>query len=224
MRGAFLPVCRGQLRPDPLEASRQGIIYLVNTARLVVATLSKVRRKGLRKHAASKGGLYCSDVDEPGMRECWSRVYLRSSTVRRSACRTDRKRRFLWLTTIPNIRKSLEMLLMSAGYDVATADNPVTAVSHLSRTIPDLIVTGLEICTCQSRADLSCTRLSSFDFDCRDEQGLQRGSCGRQYHRHRFYPKGQNPNHLLTTIASLIATSQAHRVARDDRARPTLDS
>ena len=45
----------------------------------------------------------------------------------------------------PNVRESLGMLLLSAGYDVATADNGVSAVSHLNTAVPDLIVTDLNM-------------------------------------------------------------------------------
>src|SRR5271157_3444435 len=45
----------------------------------------------------------------------------------------------------PSIRESLGMLLMSVGYDVAEAENGVSAVSQLSRTVPDLMVTDLNM-------------------------------------------------------------------------------
>ena len=125
----------------------------------------------------------------------------------------------------PNIRESLGMLLMSAGYEVATADNGVSAVSHLSRTIPDLIVTDLDM------PHMSGVELISHVRDCHPSISIVAMSADYRGEAvpasiiaDRFYPKGQNPNHLLTTIASLIATSQTHRAARDDRARPTLDS
>jgi len=45
----------------------------------------------------------------------------------------------------PRIRESLGMLLMFAGYDVATAENGVSALLHLNRVLPDLIVTDLSM-------------------------------------------------------------------------------
>jgi len=45
----------------------------------------------------------------------------------------------------PSIRESLGMLLLAAGYDVAEAENGAAAVSQMSRTVPDLIVTGLNM-------------------------------------------------------------------------------
>src|ERR1039457_801460 len=44
-----------------------------------------------------------------------------------------------------SIRESLGMLLTSVGYDVALAENGVSAVSHLGRTVPDLMVTDLNM-------------------------------------------------------------------------------
>src|ERR1700678_1955005 len=45
----------------------------------------------------------------------------------------------------PSIRESLGMLLTSVGYDVALAENGVSAVSQLDRAVPDLIVTDLNM-------------------------------------------------------------------------------
>ena len=45
----------------------------------------------------------------------------------------------------PSIRESLGMLLTSVGYDVALAENGVSAVSHLDQRVPDLIVTDLNM-------------------------------------------------------------------------------
>src|SRR5271157_1307175 len=39
-----------------------------------------------------------------------------------------------------------------------------------------------------------------------------------------FYPKGEHPHSLLTTIASLIATNPARGSANESGARPQLDS
>ena len=44
-----------------------------------------------------------------------------------------------------SIREALGTFLMSAGYDVATAEDGIIAVSLLSRAIPDLIVTDLNM-------------------------------------------------------------------------------
>ena len=125
----------------------------------------------------------------------------------------------------PLIRESLGMLLMSAGYGVATADNGVTAVSHLSRTIPDLIVTDLNM------PHMSGVELISHVRSCHPSISIVAMSGDYQGDAvpagiiaDRFYPKGQNLNHLLTTIASLIATNPARESAHGNRTRPAPDS
>ena len=55
------------------------------------------------------------------------------------------KPRILVVDDEPSIRECLGMLLVAAGYDVAEAENGVTAVSQLNRMIPDLIVTDLNM-------------------------------------------------------------------------------
>ena len=45
----------------------------------------------------------------------------------------------------PSIRESLGMLLTSVGYDVIVAENGASAVSHLGRTVADLMVTDLNM-------------------------------------------------------------------------------
>jgi hypothetical protein len=50
----------------------------------------------------------------------------------------------------PRIRESLGMLLIFAGYDVAAAVNGASALLHLNRVLPNLIVTDTSTCrTCQ---------------------------------------------------------------------------
>src|SRR5271166_513554 len=125
----------------------------------------------------------------------------------------------------PSVRESLGMLLMAAGYDVAMADNGVSAVSQLDRAVPDLIVTDLNmphmsgvelISHVRSRyPGVSIVAMSS------DYQG---DAVPASVLADRFYPKGQNLEHLLATIASLVATSTAHRSAHESRNQPALDS
>jgi len=125
----------------------------------------------------------------------------------------------------PRIRESLGMLLMFAGYDVATAENGANALLHLNRVLPDLLVTdinmphmsGVELISRvrSSHPSVSIVAMSS---------GYQGDAVPASLLADRFYPKGQNLEHLLATIASLIATSSARRSAHEDRMRPTLDS
>ena len=125
----------------------------------------------------------------------------------------------------PTIRESLGMLLLSAGYDVATADNGVSAVSHLNTAVPDLIVTDLNM------PHMSGVELIVHVRNCYPSISIV--AMSGEYHgdavpasiiADRFYPKGQHPHHLLATIASLIAINPASRSAVEIRTPPALDS
>ncbi|MGA2369628.1 MAG: response regulator [Candidatus Korobacteraceae bacterium] len=122
------------------------------------------------------------------------------------------------------IRESLGMLLTSVGYDVAIAENGASAISHLDRTVADLIVTdinmpgmsGMELIShVRSRHPATLIVAMSGDY--------QGDSVPAGIIADRYYPKGQHPHNLLTVIASLIE-SQDGRSIYENRARPTLDS
>jgi CheY-like chemotaxis protein len=118
----------------------------------------------------------------------------------------------------PSIRESLGLLLSSVGYEVSMAENGVRAVSHLNRTLPDLIVT-----------DINMPEMSGIELilHVRNQYpSISVVAMSGDYHgdavpagviADRFYPKGQHPHHLLKTIASLIATSPDRRRAAEQR-------
>jgi CheY-like chemotaxis protein len=124
----------------------------------------------------------------------------------------------------PSIRESLGMLLTSAGYDVALAENGVSAVSQLDRAVPDLIVTdlnmpemsGMELIS-HVRSRHPATLIVAMSGDYRGD------SVPASILADRYYPKGQHPHNLLTVIASLIE-SPAGRGNYENRSRPALDS
>ena len=123
----------------------------------------------------------------------------------------------------PGVRESLEMLLMSAGYDVATANDGISAVSYLSRTVPDLIVT-----------DLNMPHMSGVDLISHVRSlhpSVPIVAMSGNYHgdavpagiiADRFYLKGQPSHNLLTTIASLIATNPDRESIHETRTCPAL--
>ena len=125
----------------------------------------------------------------------------------------------------PCIRESLGMLLMASGYDVAEADNGVSALSHLDRTVPDLIVTdlnmpqmsGLELIS-QVRSRYPSISIVAMSGDYHGDAVLAGIMADR------FYPKGHHPHNLLTTIANLIATKSARASAPQSRIAPELAS
>ncbi len=105
----------------------------------------------------------------------------------------------------PAVRENLGMLLESVGYDVAMAANGVNAVSQLGRTVPDLIVTDLNmpemsgmelIAHVRSRHPAMLIVAMSGDYQ---DEAVPAGIIAD-----RYYPKGQHPHKLLTVIASLI--------------------
>ena len=119
------------------------------------------------------------------------------------------------------IRESLGMLLESEGYDVATADDGISAVSQLNSTIPDLIITDLNMPQMSGMELMSLVRARypsisivamSGDYE---GDGVPAGIIADS-----FYPKGQNPNNLLATIANLIAMNPARWNAQESRPRP----
>jgi DNA-binding NtrC family response regulator len=124
----------------------------------------------------------------------------------------------------PSIRESLGMLLTSVGYDVIVAENGASAVSHLGRTVADLMVTDLNmpgmsgmdlISHVRSRYPATLIVAMSGDY--------QGDSVPAGIIADRYYPKGQHPHNLLTVIASLIE-NQAGRRVYENRTRTALDS
>ena len=125
----------------------------------------------------------------------------------------------------PAVRTSLGALLMSAGYDVDTAIDGVTAVAHLSNTVPDLLVTDLDMPLMSGVELISHVRWRHPSVPVIAMSGEYRGDAvPASIIADRFYPKGQRLDHLLTTIASLIAANPVSESAGDYRARPALDS
>ena len=124
----------------------------------------------------------------------------------------------------PSIRESLGVLLTSAGYDVVVAENGVSAVSHLDRTVADLVVTDLNmpgmsgmdlISHVRSRYPATLILAMSGDY--------QGDSVPAGIIADRYYPKGQHPHNLLAVIASLIEIQAAEGVY-EISTRPALDS
>ena len=125
----------------------------------------------------------------------------------------------------PSVRETLGMLLMSAGYDVTLAENGVSAVSQLNRTVPDLIVTDLNMPQMGGMELISHVRSRYPSISIVAMSGDYQGEAvPAGMIADRFYRKGQHPHNLLATIASLIATNSTHGNAHEDGARHALDS
>ncbi len=125
----------------------------------------------------------------------------------------------------PSIRESLGMLLVSAGYDVSEAENGVVALSLLDTTVPDLIVTDLNMPHMSGLELISHVRNRYPSISIVAMSGDYEGNAvPAGIIADRFYPKGQHPHHLLTTIANLIAANLGRASADQSRVPSGFDS
>jgi CheY-like chemotaxis protein len=116
------------------------------------------------------------------------------------------------------------MLLMSVGYEVDMANNGLSAVSCLERSVPDLIVSDLDMPEMSGMELISHVRTQYPSISIVAMSGDYQGEAvPASIIADRFYPKGQHPHFLLTTIASLIATNAA-RSTDEHRSRPAQNS
>jgi len=124
----------------------------------------------------------------------------------------------------PCIRESLGILLTSVGYDVAIAENGVSAVSQLGRRVPDMIVTDLNMPEMSGVELISHIRSHYPSILIVAMSGDYQGDAvPAGIIADRYYPKGQHPHNLLTVIASLIE-SQAAKGVYDSHTQSALDS
>jgi CheY-like chemotaxis protein len=111
----------------------------------------------------------------------------------------------------PSVRDSVARLLMSAGYDVAAADDGLEALSQLNRVMPDVIV-----------SDLNMPRMSGFDLLAvvrRCFPGIVTVAMSGAYRNSDelppeviadgFYAKGEHPENLFGTLTQLLSTTLA---------------
>lgn len=121
---------------------------------------------------------------------------------------TPSKHEVLVVDDDPSIRESLAMVLVSAGYDVSTAHDGFTALLQLRRTLPDLIVSDLNMPEMSGYELLSIVRhrfpqimtvAMSGDYQGDAVPSGVVADC--------FFAKGHSPKALLASIASLILTS-----------------
>jgi DNA-binding NarL/FixJ family response regulator len=100
-----------------------------------------------------------------------------------------------------------------------------SALLHMKRVLPDLIVTDLNMPHMSGVELMSHVRSSYPSVSIVAMSGdYQEEAVPASVLADHFYPKGQNLEHLLATIASLIATSPARGSADHSRMPPVLDS
>src|ERR1039457_7075507 len=94
----------------------------------------------------------------------------------------------------PCMRESLGMLLVASGYDVAEAEDGVSALSHLNRTVPDLMVTDLNMPHMSGIELISHVRSRYPSISIVAMSGDYQGDAVLAgIMADRFYPKGQHP-------------------------------
>ena len=135
------------------------------------------------------------------------------------------KHQILVVDDDPSVRKSLGMLLTWAGYEVVTADSGASAVAHLSGTVPDLIVTDLNMPNMSGIELIAHARSRYPAVPVVAMSGEYTGDAvAASLIADRFYPKGGGSHDLLTAIAGLIATKPRTGSAEEARTRASLDS
>jgi len=138
---------------------------------------------------------------------------------------TRTKSRILVVDDEPGVRESLGMFLVSAGYDVAVADDGASAVSHLDTTVPDLIITDINMPHMSGMELISYVRNRYPSISIVAMSGDYQGDAvPGGIIADRFYPKGQHPHKLLSAIASLIAKDPVRGSTHQSGSRPARDS
>src|SRR6476469_1930829 len=122
-----------------------------------------------------------------------------------------------------SIRESLALLLQSAGYETATAINGFDALLQLKRRLPAIVL-----------SDLNMPQMSGFEFLSVVRRRFPQISViamSGAYHSvdaipggviaDAFYAKGHgDPGMLLSIVAGLIRTSEAHAVDHERESAP----
>jgi len=118
------------------------------------------------------------------------------------------KHQILVVDDQPSIREAIGMLLISSGYDVGTAENGFGALQQLRRTLPDLIVSDLNMPQMSGYELLSVVRRRFPQILTVAMSGAYRGNAiPTGVIADSFFPKGESPRKLLATIAGLLQTS-----------------
>ena len=107
----------------------------------------------------------------------------------------------------PCMRESLGMLLVASGYDVAEAEDGVSALSHLNRTVPDLIVTDLNMPQMSGIELISQVRSRYPSISIVAMSGDYQGNAVAPASRRTGFTLKDSTPQSVTTIASLIVST-----------------
>lgn len=120
------------------------------------------------------------------------------------------KRQILVVDDDPSVRESVAMLLMSAGYDVILAEDGFAALSQLRKTLPDVMVSDLDMPGMSGFELLSVVRrrfprmVTLAMSGAYPGDGLPPGVIADS-----FYAKGRHPKDLFRTLEQLIRSAPA---------------
>ena len=122
-----------------------------------------------------------------------------------------------------SVRNTIALLLTSAGYDVATANNGFEALLQIKRSVPDVIVSDLNMPQMSGFEFLSVARRRFPEIPVIAMSGAyQEGNTvPGGVIADGFYAKGRShPEDLFSTVADLIRTSAAREAAHRKESAP----
>ncbi len=121
------------------------------------------------------------------------------------------RRQILLVDDNPSVRETLAMLLMRAGYDVAVAEDGFAALSQLRKTLPDVVVSDLEMPRMSGFELLSVVRRRFPQILTVAMSGAcPEGCLPLGVIADGFYAKGGQPKNLFRAIEQLITSASAH--------------
>lgn len=121
----------------------------------------------------------------------------------------------------PSVRETISLLLISCGYDVATAEDGFGALQQLRRTLPDLIISDLNMPQMSGYELLSVVRRRFPKILTVAMSGAYQGDeVPSGVIADGFFAKGAWPRNLLTTIAGLVRSSGDRASAHQKEVAP----
>jgi CheY-like chemotaxis protein len=113
----------------------------------------------------------------------------------------------------PSVRETVALLLMSAGYDVAAAEDGFGAFLQLRKMLPDLIISDLNMPHMSGFELLSVVRRRFPEILTVAMSGAYRNSdeLPPEVIADAFYAKGEHSTSLFGTLAQLLRTAPARR-------------
>ena len=121
------------------------------------------------------------------------------------------KRQILGVDDNAGVRETISLLLINAGYDVIVAEDGFAALSQLKKTLPDVIVSDLEMPRMSGFELLSVVRRRFPQILTVAMSGACHEDCLPQgVIADGFYAKGGQPKNLFRAIEQLITSASAH--------------